>query len=313
MLLILYKKIIEDLRDYFFGTNLFGFCGDLDERLYPIDLEFTLQDKKNYYTPMDKDGIPIKKYISVGEQYNPTRIAAYGLANYNRWILDGDFSARNEFLKMANWFFENKSGRYEYHFDWGTLKNPWISCMAQGEAVSVLVRAFTLTNDSRYIEKARLALEPFLNNITSGGVQSYIGDAWLYLEEYPVEKPEHVLNGFMYALIGLSEYSDLKPDDEEICCLRDKLIQTLLHHIERWSFGNWSLYQVSNSKNEINTCTPKYHNLQISQLTYIMRKFNLKSLDVVVSRWKNGADSFLYRMFALLYKIYFRLKIKAQR
>jgi len=185
--------------------------------------------------------------------------------------------------------------------------------MAQGEAASVLVRAYQLTNDMRFLEKARLALEPFLRSISLGGVQSQIDGEWLFLEEYPTLNPEHVLNGFLYALIGLIEYCEQVPSDEELIALRDLLAQSLVQNIDKWGAKNWSYYQIPADKKCINSCTPKYHNIQISQLTYVVSKLKLEGLTCVIERWSLGAESLSTRLYALFCKVEFRLKNRAQR
>ncbi|MCW4152621.1 D-glucuronyl C5-epimerase family protein [Halomonas sp. 18H] len=308
-----FNKIVNDFRKYFVSTEEFSFLPSNNLFLYPIDLSFTLDDAPFYYHPLDSKGIPYKVYSSVGEQYNPTRVAAYGLANYNLFIESGDKIARDVFLKVANWFLAKHDARYEYKFDWLDLKSPWISCMAQGEAASVLVRAYIVTHDDKYLRHAKKSLSPFLVDISEGGVRSYLPDGSVFLEEYPSERPTHVLNGFLYSLIGLGEYCHVS-DDEHSSVLFFDLIESLVNNIHLWSSGYWSLYEVPQPSQRINNyCTPSYHNLQISQLKWVLENTSSNNIDKIMNAWEVGLDSFPVRMQAMVGKVIYRLRNKAQR
>jgi hypothetical protein len=87
------------------------------------------------------------------------------------------------------------------------MKAPWISAMAQGQAMSLWVRAYSQTSDQRYLDAAAVALLPFDLTFAEGGVLAdWDGVPWY--EEYPGERPLHVLNGFQFALIGLYDLAD---------------------------------------------------------------------------------------------------------
>jgi hypothetical protein len=81
---------------------------------------------------------------------------------------------------------------------------PWISAMAQGQAMSVLVRAYSQTHDRAQLDAAVRALGPFASTVDAGGVtDDWDGATWY--EEYPVADPQHVLNGFEFTLLGLHD------------------------------------------------------------------------------------------------------------
>lgn len=306
------RKKIRDIKKYVLGTKDFSFPYCEYSLLYPVDLDFTLKDEEFYYRPLDDFGIPYRIYQSVGKQYNPTRIAAYSLAHFNRHAVTGDVELNAKFLKCANWFLNNDSARYVYHFDWNDLKAPWISCMAQGEAASVLIRAYKKTGDKQYLQQAEKALEPFFTGIKQGGLQSKLPDGSLFLEEYPSANPSHVLNGFLYALIGLGEFIDISqsPRHNELFV---KLSLSVCKNIEVWCCRNWSLYEDENKANGLNFCTPSYHNLQITQLKWLNNRVKSPDLERAINSWEAGLNSLPTRLLALFGKIYFRLKNRAQR
>ena len=307
-----YDKIFRDVKKYIFGTSEFGHLNDHGNGIYPIDLSFTLEDEDSYYSPKDKDGIPYKVYSSVGDQYNPARVAAYSLAHFNRFVSKGDRKSKEIFLDCADWFLSKSSGRFEYFFDWGRLRAPWISCMTQGEAASVLIRGYRLTQNFRYLECAEKSLEPFFLKIQEDGVQSHLSDGSIFLEEYPSASPTHVLNGFMFSLIGLAEFVD-ESQSEKHKLLLNKLIISLNKNIYLWNTGKWSLYEDPNIAGGKNFCTPSYQNLQISQLIWLVNRIDFSEINGVIHSWEKGVNSLPVRLYALLGKLYFRLRNKAQR
>lgn len=307
-----FNKIYQDVEKYFTGTRDFSYLDSFKSGCYPIDLAFTLENETFYFTPKDRDGIPYKVYASVGEQYNPTRVAAYGLAHFNRYVLHGDEESKEKFLKCASWFLSNTQARYQYHFDWIDLKAPWISCMAQGEAASVLIRAYKLTGENKYLVQAEKSLAPLFLPIIDGGVRSVLPDGSIFVEEYPSAKPTHVLNGFLYALIGLGEYTDATGSQvhQE---LFDNLVRSLCKNIDIWCYAHWSLYEDRGKANGLNFCTPSYHNLQITQLKWLSKRVYSPDIQHVIENWEKGLSSFFMRVFSLFGKVYFRIKNKAQR
>ncbi|AJF07642.1 D-glucuronyl C5-epimerase family protein [Geoalkalibacter subterraneus] len=309
---MLYTKVYKDILKYLFSTNDFSQLSIGNGYPYPLDLGFTLEDESFYYHPQDKDGVPYRLYQSVGKQYNPTRIAAYALANFNCYALYNYDSCFEIFLKCADWFLGIEDARYEYHFDWSDLKAPWISSMAQGEAASVLIRAYKITGDEKYLKHAKLSLEPLFVRIGSGGVQSLLPDGSLFVEEYPSRNPTHVLNGFLYALIGLGEYAEITESKRHKDLFR-QLSLSVCTNIDIWCHGRWSLYEDRIKAKGLNFCTPSYHNLQITQLKWLNARVNDPEIEKTINAWEKGLGNLWTRLFAFAGKAYFRLKNRAQR
>ncbi|XP_037090364.1 D-glucuronyl C5-epimerase B-like [Pollicipes pollicipes] len=75
--------------------------------------------------------------------------------------------------------------------------------MAQGQAMSLLTRAYRVTGDRRYLDAARRAAGPFSVDSRDGGVRTLFQDKYVWYEEYPTVPSSLVLNGFIYSLMGL--------------------------------------------------------------------------------------------------------------
>lgn len=302
------SKIQRDILSSFTGRTIFHFePAALDVPAYPLDLEPILDDESLFFGLKDQNGLPMARFPSFGEIYMPTRIAAFALAHYNRFLLHENSGSRAEFLKAADWFMQAADALWHYANDYGELKAPWVSGMAQGEGVSVLVRAFNLTNDGRYIEQAKQALAPLMKYKSAGGVRSLIDGQHEFIEEYPFAKPSHTLNGFMYCLIGLHDLAQLSPEAVEAVGFSD-LFTTLETQIDRWDIGYWTTYDLHQAKSgRRNASTMLYHRLHVSLLTYLAAKLDSPVLREVVERWNGYCNSPVSRLRALGAKVLYRL------
>ena len=84
-----------------------------------------------------------------------------------------------------------------------TLAPGWYSAMAQGQAMSLLVRAYIRTGNSKYLDAALRATHLFSVPAADGGVLARFMGEYAWYEEYPTTPSCYVLNGFIYSLIGL--------------------------------------------------------------------------------------------------------------
>ena len=311
----IYSKVYKDIRSYLVGNEEFGFCqSSLASTAYPIDFTFALDREEEFFSPKDENGLPVRKYISAGVQYNPTRIASYALAHYNRYLETKNEEHKAVFMKAADWFMESPDGIWSYEFDWGELKAPWISAMAQGEGISVLVRAWHLSGDERYLERALMATEPFSREISAGGVLAYLDGRDPFLEEYPTSNPSHVLNGFLFAVIGLADIERIADRPLPADLGVSRWVDVLGRHLHEWDLGFWSAYDLDANRSGLrNPATMSYHRLHISQLTYLAQLYNAQPLKHVSKQWEQYIRSLRNRLRALVLKVFYRMRERAQR
>jgi heparosan-N-sulfate-glucuronate 5-epimerase len=299
------KKLLNNLQQIITGTGDFTDSQwDRDQRLYPVALESTLRHEGRYYSPMDDHGIPMSYWYSQ-PVYSPTRIADYALAHYNSWITNGSEASWRNFSRMVEWFARSPDGLWPFRFDTPYCKGPWLSAMAQGQAISVLIRAYNHTSLSSFLRLAQLATDPLHKYQDSGGVRSKLngGD---FLEEYPHAKRIHTLNGFLYALIGLI---DLKLHDDKLVASigLDQLVDTLCDNIGLYDSGYWSKYDLSSTHGLCNISSVHYHALHITQLRYIGTMLNVPMLLSTAQRWKHYQRSVGGRSRVLASKSLLRL------
>jgi heparosan-N-sulfate-glucuronate 5-epimerase len=162
------------------------------------------------------EGVPRVPYYW-GLEDNPVTVAQWALQHWSWYSLSGRQADLDAAITAADWFVAHQraDGAWVYDFDFNgagvRLRAPWISAMAQGQAMSLLVRAYSVTSDARYLDAAKRALVPFETSVEDGGVLAdFDGVTWF--EEYPTTPAQHVLNGFQFTLIGLHDLADHSPE-----------------------------------------------------------------------------------------------------
>ncbi|MFA4874816.1 MAG: D-glucuronyl C5-epimerase family protein [bacterium] len=217
-------------------------------RRYPMNFAA----KTAYEGPRDADGVIMLNYYGdIGVQYNPNAIAQQALGFYDLYLDAGRSEDREAFLTQANYFL--KHGRtvrdgvllWEYTFPFemrNRLQAPWRSALAQGQAISVLIRAYQLTRDGRYADAAHSGYNSFRYPVGKheGGVVLE-QDGYQWLEEYIVEPANHVLNGFVWALWGVRDYA-VAFNDPHARALWESCQRTLQTHLPRYDLGFWTAY-----------------------------------------------------------------------
>lgn len=138
--------------------------------------------------------------------------------------------------------------------------------MTQGEGISVLVRAYMLTQDPVYLEAARRALGPMQKPLKDGGTCRVVPEGFL-LEEVPADDYKAILNGWVFALFGLYDYL-LVEDSSEVRQMLKKSLGALVAYLPSYSAGYWSYYDLSG-----HLASPFYHRLHIAQLEALSLAF----------------------------------------
>lgn len=272
-------------------------------------------EKANYQGAYDSHGIPLLDYRGgIGLQYNPIAIAQYGLGNYNLFRRNADPALRCKFLLAADWLRShlecNALGLavWNHCFDWEyreTLKAPWYSALAQGQGISVLVRAYKESGDKRYLVAAERALASFYIPIGEGGVVFTDDRGNLWFEEYIVFPPTHILNGMIWAMWGIYDYV-LATKDDAARALFSRAVQTVLQNLDRYDLGFWSLYEQSGTRLPM-VASAFYHRLHIVQLRVLHRLTGEETFARVADRWESYSRKRRNRTRALWYKSAFKL------
>jgi len=83
-------------------------------------------------------------------------------------------------------------------------------------------------------------------------------------------------------------------------------VRTLLHNLERYDLGFWSLYEQSGTRLPM-VASLFYHQLHVVQLRVMHRLTGEDAFTRVANRWESYARSSSNRIRALCYKIAFKL------
>ncbi|MDQ7054381.1 MAG: D-glucuronyl C5-epimerase family protein [candidate division KSB1 bacterium] len=216
--------------------------------IYPFDWDGV----DDFHYSRDEKGLPLV-YINKrwGLQYNPITIAQFGLHHLRLHFKKKDAVALETAKTAANWLRENARPwhhdalvwLFQYDLDFYGPRAPWISAMAQGEAISLLLRIHEITGDDRILPIVEKAVIPFLREVKDGGVLSHFPDGSPIFEEFPTDPPSQVLNGHIFSLIGLFDYLKFFPD-ERIQDLWSQAINGLKRNLHRYDLGHWTLYDL---------------------------------------------------------------------
>jgi heparosan-N-sulfate-glucuronate 5-epimerase len=269
---------------------------------YPIDMRPLLTLP---FGALDEAGVPYnassKKYPAA---YHPTTIAQYALAHWNTYLETGDEKNKQAFIVQARWLVENETssnsdvGGWPFPFSVPDFfaQAPWLSALTQGNAISVLVRAFQLTAEDAFLEVARRAVRTFELDIFDGGVSAHIGDGDIFFEEVAVYPAAHILNGYLLALFGLYDYVTFTKDAQINELIQSSLI-TLHKLIDRFDTGYWSRYDLLFG----HLASHFYHTLHVTLLEALAQYSGCEHCATLAKRWAAYQQSFRGRLYYFIF------------
>lgn len=303
-ILIFYKP---DIADYWNSITECSISNKPDSlgRYY---LDF--RSKKNYPGRFDKNGIPIYKHRNFDPFFHPIVICQYAFAIFEYLFHTGfkDEELKKKFINQADWLRFNcvelngkVSWHIKYDIDEWKIKAPWISAMAQGEAISVLTRAYLLTKNDLYLQLSESAIKLFEITVKNGGILNYFEKYPVY-EEYPTPlKTVGVLNGFNFALFGLYDLWLLNKNDKAKE-LFEQGTESLVKLLPVYDIGYWSQYHLYRHPKKY-PASYTYHNIAIEQLKALHCISGEKIIKEYSDLWSSYNKSFLKKTRALCAKL----------
>lgn len=247
--------------------------------------------------------------IRYGTQYyyNPVTIAQYALSLYGR-LVNGE-AVYTEFIDAIEKLIslQDERGAFLYDFNWRyyltgkTYKPGWVSGMAQGQALSALSRAFLVTNDIRYLEAGNRALEYLVTPVEDGGVMDTLKDLnesledYIIFEEYLSNPASYTLNGYMFTLLGLYDWSNINQTNtyhqDKARNYFMKGNKTLIGILPYFDIGGFTAYDLGyithNKKPHIGV---GYHAVHIELLHSLFSITNLEHYKYYENLWRSYVD-----------------------
>lgn len=272
----------QTLGSNFSNTKVKGYYNNLTQK---VDIEPKWLKSEDIINVLQENG----EYVIF-----PVAVFQYALGCYDLFIETGLKKYKFTFLKYANWTFDNQDekGRWD-NFSFVYPEAPY-GAMAQGEGVSVLVRAYLLTEDVRYLESAKKSLDFMLRDVKDGGTTSYENKRVIFLE---YTNQSVVMNGWIFAWWGLFDYVLLTNDNGKYKQILDKSLDSLVEMLPNFRNAYWSLYDLDGK-----LASPFYHNLHIAQMEAMFQLTSNVVFDEYAKRWRKQQHTFLNKFFAFIVK-----------
>ncbi len=272
--------------------------------------------KAQYRGDFDEKGIPMLNYQGdIGINYNPIAVSQWSLGNYNLWKKNNTKENYINFIKGADWLNENLEINdyniyvWQHHFNWvykENLINPWYSGLAQGQGLSVLCRAYSITNEKKYLNSIEKVYKSFLVDVENGGVTFKDSNGDIWIEEYIMKNnPTHILNGFIWGLWGIYDYW-LMSKNKDVEKLFKKYIKTINNNISNYDISYWSLYEISKLPIDMRASI-FYHKLHIVQLKILFKMTNNLIFESTAKKWSKYLNNKINLIRATSMKIIFKI------
>lgn len=309
-------------------------------KIYPIPENLSSQNLDYYYfkfsekelldgthqallKAFDENGIPLNTaYIDVADpklHYYPISIGQYGLAIFHSYLESKSEEKKNQFLKIAEWFCDNVTLDDTLGAYWLTdipkpeykVVKPWRSAFSQSRGLSILLRAWQITNNIKYLNLCNMALLPFKYDINDGGVSANLNAGYPFYEEYVADEPTMVLDGHIFSLFGLYDFvravpKEIDAENYELAkSLFENGIKSLINFLPDYDMGFWLKFNLCKMPHypKIDPCTIGYIRLVHLQLNVLYKITNnsfLLDFQKKISGYDNLAN--IIKMYFIKYR-----------
>uniref|UniRef100_V9KEB4 heparosan-N-sulfate-glucuronate 5-epimerase n=1 Tax=Callorhinchus milii TaxID=7868 RepID=V9KEB4_CALMI len=171
-----------------------------------------------------------------------------------------------------------------------SLDPGWYSAMAQGQAMSTLVRAYLLTKEQVYLNSALRAIAPYTLKSQDHGVKAVFMNKYDWYEEYPTSPSSFVLNGFIYSLLGLYDLRETASEKvgQEANKLYERGMESLRAMLPLYDTGSGSIYDLRHFMlgTAPNLARWDYHTTHINQLQLLSTIEDAPIFKEFMKRWK---------------------------
>jgi hypothetical protein len=261
---------------------------------YPISMDV----KAKFPGVLNPEGVPV---IAQGKALmtTPVMVALYGLGSHDLFSITKNERYRRQIDCTLDWMRKHhvplgEGIGWPHEMDMEDLKAPWFSCVTQGLALSLFVRASKLEGIAPWRDLASQTYLGFHLPLAKGGFSREVQEGWIY-EEYPTPGLNCVFNGMCCALIGLWEAwsSGLVREAE-----RDfrEGVKALRSYLPKFDHDGWSLYSLSPCLGKPFLASPYYlrANGLLAQVIGLMA--GEPEFMIYGQRWISSSKSFMRRI-----------------
>ena len=181
---------------------------------------------------------------------------------------------------------ERRGEELRWRYDIGSrkyrLEPPQYSAMAQAQAASVFVRAYSITSEARQADDALGAIMPLLDESSDLVAETAAGSG---SRESPSEPPSQILNGWIYALWGLWDVH-LELGETRAREMLSASTDCLRSTLPSYDIGWWTKYSLYPHRLP-DLAKPFYHRLHVDQLDVLHRLTGIAEFSEAASRWRS--------------------------
>ncbi len=269
----------QDEGKYYSKTEVKGYYNNLTEKI----------------TRFGKEGILVPTtVVDTGEEiYFSIAIFQYGLAAYDLYLENKSDRMKEIVIACAEWAVENQDSEGRWvTFAYENSEMPY-SAMAQGEAISLLIRANHLLNSNRFDDIIHRAYDYMIKPLDEGGPTKYEGNK-VFFYECPADPL--ILNGWIFSLWGILDYyKEYKNSDAGK--IYERTLKTLESSLSRFDIGYWSKYEDGKR-----IASPFYHILHVHQLNVMYELTDIKAFKEYAIKWEKYNKNWFNRKRAFVKK-----------
>jgi D-glucuronyl C5-epimerase-like protein len=217
--------------------------------------------------PADRDHVSFRGSRLIYEYYRGQGIQVQPLVNFKQannmhgaCVKDtGEKCTKSGLKRLLSEMIKISSRRgkfraWEYYFDFGGGRPPWVSGMATATGIQALGRASQLLHNRRYLKYAREAMPVFSTRPPTGVVTRGPLGGPHYLQ-YSFAPRLYIINAFMQSVIGLYDYAKIT-GDATAARLWTAAEPEVERELPRNDLGDWTTYSYGG-----NESTRDYHEL----------------------------------------------------
>lgn len=249
-------------------------------------------------TVLDENGIPITTTIAGITAHFPIVVFQYALGLFDLYIETNEKKYLNHFIKIADWAINSldENGMWDCMNSLNDSVHETQSSMCQSEGASLLLRAFTVTNEKKYLEKAKKAIDFMIMDIKDGGTCYINENNQMIFQEYVSKDNLSVLNGWIFSIFGLYDYCHISSEKKYSEILSNS-VESLEKNIKKYDRGFWTNYD---SKGTI--ASPAYHDIHIMQMKIMYELFGVETFKIYADKWEKYQKSKIKKLIAMLIK-----------
>ena len=233
-------------------------------------------------------------------------MCSYGFANWEMFLKTNNIEFVNKVISVADYLIKSiecvdgSAMLYDYESD--SRNTEGVSCaMNQGEAISVLVRVYSFTKELKYLKSAEDLFCAFNKKYGDSGVTATIQNSVWFLEG-----GKKILNGHIYALLGLYDLSKVS-NDKKIQLLFNDGVESVKKHLPHFDSGFWSWYWINNPKY---MASAMYHNLHICQLKILYNITGIEEFNSFALKFESYARNGILRILSGIFLFVGKLRKK---